>query len=52
MWTCALQLADDCIGEDLYDPDARVDGQPACLRCAPLATPDADPPDPDYPITD
>lgn len=33
-WTCALRIAADCVGGDLFDRPIEIDGQDACLRCA------------------
>lgn len=33
-WECASQTADDCVGEDLFDPPHQQGEAAICLACA------------------
>jgi len=33
-WECASQVADDCVGEDIFDPPYRKGDAAICTACA------------------
>lgn len=41
MWTCSLEIVDECTGGSLFSPPDRHQGEPACRSCVDAVGPAA-----------